>query len=360
MSFEFINHVRDHSKATGPARLVLIMIATRTDDEGYAFPGYPVLAKDTGMTIRSVRRALKEIPPGEIVITPGGSPKGQKRVPTLFKIVINKTNPAPIAHSQGKSDTHDPAHIGTRPCAVGPTTLRVQVPDPAQYAHLTVLNSLREQKENRLARAHTREGSSPNGSGPVASSQKPFAVARNEEEEEPKPTQLTPKKEKRHKSNNVVRPRDFPKFQKRYKFVTVSEQFEPAKAECAKRHPNRGPMGARFFCAWLEIANERAFKGNADRLIAAESKFKAKILAEADRNRRELTPKKEEEAAEHKRTRFITDLHQHFPQINAPDIAECYAQECESTGVVWNDKEFKRRVGEAQASYEKEWRESRK
>ena len=56
---------------------------------------------------------------------------------------------------------------------------------------------------------------------------------------------------------------------------------------------------------------------------------------------------------------LIADLQQRFPRINPPGIAERYVQECESTKTPWNDKVFIRRVGEAQAAYEKSLRESR-
>ena len=69
MSFKHIAHVRDHSKTKGPTRLLLLTIATRTDDDGFAYPSLSCLAKDTGMTIRSVRRALAQIPADEIAIT---------------------------------------------------------------------------------------------------------------------------------------------------------------------------------------------------------------------------------------------------------------------------------------------------
>lgn len=148
MSYKHINHVRDHSLTRGPARLLLLTIATRTDDEGYAYPSLPCLAKDTGMTIRSVRRALTQIPENEIAITPGGSEKGQRRRAALYRVKIDSNNPAPNAHSQAldrapnaQGNNHDHAPINIRPCAVGYTTVRVQAHDPARNAHLTVIES---------------------------------------------------------------------------------------------------------------------------------------------------------------------------------------------------------------------------
>jgi hypothetical protein len=111
MSYEHINHVRDHSKTRGPARLVLLTIATRTDNEGYAFPSYTCLAKDTGMTIRSIRRALEEIPAAELVV----AKRGKSHRAALYRVTItdsqgqSNTNSfsAPIAHENPNTDSNN-------------------------------------------------------------------------------------------------------------------------------------------------------------------------------------------------------------------------------------------------------------
>jgi hypothetical protein len=111
VSYEHINHVRDHSKTRGPARLVLLTIATRTDEEGYAFPSYTCLAKDTGMTIRSIRRALEEIPAAELVI----AQHGKSHRAALYRVTItdspgqSNTNSlcAPIAHENPNTGSNN-------------------------------------------------------------------------------------------------------------------------------------------------------------------------------------------------------------------------------------------------------------
>ena len=162
MSYEHINYVRDYSKTKGPALLLLLTIATRTDDNGYAFPSLTCLAKDTRMSIRSVRRALTQIPKDEIAITQGGSEKGQKRRAALYRIKMNESDRAPNAHSTNNDRAQyahsgndkvygDRAPIDTGPCAVGPTTVRNRAPDHAPNAHLTVIEQSKEQSVEQSA-----------------------------------------------------------------------------------------------------------------------------------------------------------------------------------------------------------------
>jgi hypothetical protein len=74
----------------GMPLLVLSMIASRSDEEGLAWPNLDTLARDTRMSKRNVTRALKLIPADELeIIVKGGSPKGGERVRTLYRIRIN-------------------------------------------------------------------------------------------------------------------------------------------------------------------------------------------------------------------------------------------------------------------------------
>ncbi len=101
MSYEHINHVRDHSKTRGSARLILFAIASRTDENGYAFPGYARLSRDTKLPIRTIARAIKEIPPNELVIIrPGRSEKGKKRQSATYRVEINQSA-TPPDHGRG-------------------------------------------------------------------------------------------------------------------------------------------------------------------------------------------------------------------------------------------------------------------
>ena len=87
MSYAHINFVRDHSKTTGLARLLLLTIATRADKDGYCYPSYKCLAQDTQLRSPTISRLLKKIPPDELIIVQkGGSRKGQKRQHYIYRI----------------------------------------------------------------------------------------------------------------------------------------------------------------------------------------------------------------------------------------------------------------------------------
>ena len=87
MPFKHINCVRDHSKAKGKAKFLLLTIATYCNDDGICFPSNKCLAQDTGIRPSHISRYLKEIPPYELIIVQkGGSQKGQKRQHTIYRI----------------------------------------------------------------------------------------------------------------------------------------------------------------------------------------------------------------------------------------------------------------------------------
>jgi hypothetical protein len=67
-SHQFIFAIRDHSETKGAARLVLIMLASRADDQGYCFPSQQCLVRDTGLTRRTIQRVIKEIPKDELEV----------------------------------------------------------------------------------------------------------------------------------------------------------------------------------------------------------------------------------------------------------------------------------------------------
>jgi len=95
-----------------------------------------------------------QIPKDEIAIIPGGSEKGQKRRAALYRILTDKTSHpdrAPNAHSSDELDNNDCAQMDTGLCAIEHPTVRVQAPDCAQYAHLTVIEQSIEQKGEQSA-----------------------------------------------------------------------------------------------------------------------------------------------------------------------------------------------------------------
>ena len=382
MSFEHINYVRDHSETTGAARLLLLAIATRTDKEGVAYPGYECLARETAMSIRSIRRLLERdpadlkhgapaIPADELEIIPGGSEKGGKRRPTQYRILIDQARPgeektmrrtrtvkgtttnndcAPDAHSK---DNTDHAHTDTRPCASTHATVRLVPHDCAPDAHLTELNKEKNKKAN--TRARTCDSCTPNGSGRFKpdAEEKSFAVARKEEQ---KPNHSTPKKEKRahHNENGiVVTPENIAtiKLADRYLRLDVWALLPAAQKACAQKYPNGGPMRIGFFKEFLNrVQADLPPLG----LIEAE-RVRAEILLEAGRHREEA--KKLEPTAEQKRARFVFDLHRAFPEINVEDIASRYVRQCEDASASWDDEQFKSLVADAQEAFERLQRE---
>jgi len=94
VAYQHINFVRDHSKTRGHARLLLLTIATYCDKDGYCYPSYKSLEEATGLDPGNISRYFKQIPPEELIIVQkGGSPKGQKRQHTVYRI------PADCSHS---------------------------------------------------------------------------------------------------------------------------------------------------------------------------------------------------------------------------------------------------------------------
>jgi len=176
------------------------------------------------------------------------------------------------------------------------------------------------------AHAHTCEGSGPNGSGPVTVSKKPFAVAIQESE--------------------------IQELQTKYRPLDVQTLLPEAAAKCADKYPGGGPMKREFFERYLDRCQEDLPPPG----LVEGQRIKAEVLAEASRDREEFTPEIKDE---HRRADLVAGLQHRFPQINPADLAQRYAQECEVSGTLWNDKVFMRRVGEAQAGYETSLRESR-
>ena len=61
MSWPAMQHMRDHSAATGPTKSVGLMIAMRANEQEdhTCYPGIPRLAKDTGFSERTVKKAIR-------------------------------------------------------------------------------------------------------------------------------------------------------------------------------------------------------------------------------------------------------------------------------------------------------------
>jgi Helix-turn-helix domain len=153
VSYRHINYVRDHSKTKGRAKFLLLVIATRTDDEGCAFPSYKILRGDTGLSTSSIQRALSEIPNTELeIIEKGRSEKGQQRRTTKYRILVpdrsqdehsvrtTVVNMRTVEDNNRSQDDHSTVFKN-------PTTVVKNAPDYGHPGYLTVNNSQRTVSE---------------------------------------------------------------------------------------------------------------------------------------------------------------------------------------------------------------------
>jgi hypothetical protein len=83
-SYQYPTAVREHSKAKGVAKFVLLTLATYADDQGECFPSYAELVRATGLSLRSVQRGLKEISSCELLIVERGRAVGHS---TRYRIL---------------------------------------------------------------------------------------------------------------------------------------------------------------------------------------------------------------------------------------------------------------------------------
>lgn len=69
VSFDYSRLVRDHSRTRGPARAVMFVLASRANAEGVCWPGENRLAREAGVSKRTVIRVLPQlVAAGEVVI----------------------------------------------------------------------------------------------------------------------------------------------------------------------------------------------------------------------------------------------------------------------------------------------------
>jgi Helix-turn-helix domain len=85
-SYKYPAAVREHSRTKGVPKMLFIVLATYVDDNGECYPAYAKLVKATGLSLRSVQRALKEIPADELQIIERGRAIGHS---TKYRILIN-------------------------------------------------------------------------------------------------------------------------------------------------------------------------------------------------------------------------------------------------------------------------------
>jgi len=92
MIHTYVNRVLEHSVTTGAARLLMLVIAARADENGICQLSHRELSRLTKMDVRSLRRLLfaedSPIPADELEVFPGGNFPGQHRQTTKYKITL--------------------------------------------------------------------------------------------------------------------------------------------------------------------------------------------------------------------------------------------------------------------------------
>lgn len=61
MSVQAIGWVLDHSRASGPARLVMVSLANHANDDGHTYPGVGTIAREAGISARTVQRHVHHL-----------------------------------------------------------------------------------------------------------------------------------------------------------------------------------------------------------------------------------------------------------------------------------------------------------
>jgi Helix-turn-helix domain len=85
-SYQYPAAVREHSVTQGAAKHVLLTLATYADDNGECYPSHATLASNTGLSLRTIERVMKEIPADELQVVQKGKAAGR---PTVYRITVN-------------------------------------------------------------------------------------------------------------------------------------------------------------------------------------------------------------------------------------------------------------------------------
>jgi hypothetical protein len=295
--------------------------------------------------VRSVRRALKAIPPDELEIIPGGSEKGQKRCPTRYRILLNGNDPNPdrtVRVMRTVKET-DHAHTGTGPCANEAKTVRIRSADRAPNAHLTVFNSIKRTEAN----TRTRE------------------VRSHAKKEKPKPS-------------IVLTEEAVQELKRKHPRLNVEALIPEAAKKCALKYPEGGPMKRPFLEDYFDRCEVDI---GAPGLIEGQQRKKEEI-EQAHRDRMEADRQRELDEAE----RYSDECHSHartaiwpqpemqkpvtrpepkreespdeqvaklaakfgeLPEVDVHAIGNAYKAECEKDGGPWKNNVFEKRVGKA-------------
>jgi hypothetical protein len=277
------------------------MLATQADNEGYAFPSYTCLAKDTGMTIRSVRRALKEIPADELVI----AQQGKSHRAALYRVIITGSLPSVV-----------PSVAEPR---AEPAKLTPVVTDSHGQSNTNSLCAPiahKDTQDESLCAPNAHEGVNQKFAENLCAHNGTSLCAN----EQPLCAHMDPLC-----APNAHR--------------TVLEQPKEEQLENTHARAREAQQKAEV---QINVSNETKLYSVDEKQDGEEPK---QSFAE---------PRKPPPTEEEKRERLISDLDAEFPQINVRSIADRYLAELD--GKPWDNKQFKRRVGKAQHLF---WRESR-
>lgn len=160
MSVRVISWVWEHSNTEPTERLVLLAIADCANDAGAeAYPSLATLAKKTGLSIRSVQRALRRLVEcGELIVNANAGPHGcnRYRVTMTPGTVSPPSESHPVAVSPRQADT--PAHSHPTPVRVSPPPRQDVTPTPVTVSPEPSFNRKRTVSEPSKAVAVASDG----------------------------------------------------------------------------------------------------------------------------------------------------------------------------------------------------------
>jgi len=110
MSHKVVRLVLEASRQKFGNRMVLIVLAEHSDENGASWPKIPLTAREARMDPSYVRRCIKAIAAsGELEVLPGAAPYGG----TLYQIRIDRLRATASQHVTAKSD-HVTPRSGTK------------------------------------------------------------------------------------------------------------------------------------------------------------------------------------------------------------------------------------------------------
>ena len=108
MSIKISTKVWQHSRNKSGNLLVLLALADHANEEGYAYPGIPLLAREARMSQRHTRRCLNElVTSGELDVLPKQAPSGR----TLYRICLDQLPPHNFSGGTCRSDKRTPMPV---------------------------------------------------------------------------------------------------------------------------------------------------------------------------------------------------------------------------------------------------------